>query len=115
MVPRVPELPGDERSGRPGRAGHRPGHAKADELRVSSFSPQAARGPVQNMPQMDLFRMHQTGLVSVRVPVLPRGAHKLKPLKSMYLLSSSWAVSVARRVMKWDGGGRVTSLENRGL
>ena len=38
-----------------------------------------------------------------------------RTLTSMYPSSSSWAVSVARRVMKWDGGGRVTSLENRGL
>ena len=96
MVPRVPELPGDERSGRPGRAGHRPGHAKADELRVSSFSPQAARGPVQTVPQMVVFGMHQTGLDSVRVPVLPGGPHKLKP-RPYLSKASRWRVV--------DGGG----------
>ena len=52
---------------------------------------------------------HASGLAALE------GHLQERTLKSMYLLSSSWAVSVARRVMKWDGGGRVTSLENRGL
>ena len=96
MVPRVPELPGDERSGRPGRAGHRPEHATTDELCISSFSPEAVKDPVPALPQMVVFVMHQTRLVSVRVPVLPGGPHKLKP-RPYLSKASRWRVV--------DGGG----------